>query len=87
MKSPEIQAAGLREGVAIVTGGSRGIGRAIVLMLASCGMDVNFTYRHNATAAKSSPAAEAKSLRGGGRGQQRGLRGIRGESSRSHRTD
>jgi len=57
MNSPDINAAGLREGVAIVTGGSRGIGRAIVLVLASCGMDVNFTYRHNADAAKEVIAA------------------------------
>ena len=51
MNSPDINDAGLREGVAIVTGGSRGIGRAIVQVLASCGMDVNFTYRSNANAA------------------------------------
>ena len=57
MNSPDINAAGLRDGVAIVTGGSRGIGRAIVLVLASCGMDVNFTYRHNAAAAKEVIAA------------------------------
>ena len=62
MNSPDINAAGLREGVAIVTGGSRGIGRAIVLMLASCGMDVNFTYRHNATA-----ASEVIAANGGGK--------------------
>jgi 3-oxoacyl-[acyl-carrier protein] reductase len=57
MNSPDINAAGLREGVAIVTGGSRGIGRAIVLLLASCGMDVNFTYRRNAAAANEVIAA------------------------------
>jgi 3-oxoacyl-[acyl-carrier protein] reductase len=61
MNSPDIHAAGLREGVAIVTGGSRGIGRAIVLMLASCGMDVNFTYRHNAAAANEVIAANSGS--------------------------
>lgn len=37
--------------VAIVTGGSRGIGRAIVRRLAAAGMEVIFTYRENATAA------------------------------------
>jgi 3-oxoacyl-[acyl-carrier protein] reductase len=37
--------------VAIVTGGSRGIGRAIVERLAADGADVTFFYRENATAA------------------------------------
>ncbi|MDP2905205.1 MAG: 3-oxoacyl-ACP reductase family protein [Candidatus Omnitrophota bacterium] len=36
---------------AIVTGGSRGIGREIVLMLAANGADVAFTYHSNAEAA------------------------------------
>jgi len=36
---------------AIVTGGSRGIGRAIALLLAAEGADVTFFYRGNATAA------------------------------------
>lgn len=42
---------GLKDGVAIVTGGSRGIGRAIAELLAAAGMDVTFTYRDNANAA------------------------------------
>jgi 3-oxoacyl-[acyl-carrier protein] reductase len=39
--------------VAVVTGGSRGIGRAIVLELASGGMKVAFTYHNNRQAADS----------------------------------
>jgi 3-oxoacyl-[acyl-carrier protein] reductase len=37
---------------AVVTGGSRGIGRAIVLRLATQGADVAFSYRGNEAAAK-----------------------------------
>jgi 3-oxoacyl-[acyl-carrier protein] reductase len=37
--------------VAVVTGGSRGIGRAIVERFARAGVEVHFTYIHNAEAA------------------------------------
>jgi NAD(P)-dependent dehydrogenase (short-subunit alcohol dehydrogenase family) len=42
---------------AIVTGGSRGIGRAIALLLAAEGADVTFFYRGNAEAAEQVLAA------------------------------
>jgi 3-oxoacyl-[acyl-carrier protein] reductase len=42
---------------AVVTGGSRGIGRAIALRLAEQGVDVAFSYRGNEAAAKETAAA------------------------------
>ncbi|HSO30775.1 MAG TPA: 3-oxoacyl-[acyl-carrier-protein] reductase [Candidatus Sulfomarinibacteraceae bacterium] len=42
---------------AIVTGGSRGIGRAIALRLATQGADLAFSYRGNAAAAEETAAA------------------------------
>ena len=42
---------------AVVTGGSRGIGRAIVLRLATQGADVAFSYRGNEAAAREVTAA------------------------------
>jgi 3-oxoacyl-[acyl-carrier protein] reductase len=51
MNAPAITDGGLAGGVAVVTGGSRGIGRAIVELLAEAGMDVCFTYRENSEAA------------------------------------
>jgi 3-oxoacyl-[acyl-carrier protein] reductase len=48
---------GLAGKVAIVTGGSRGIGRAIVLLLSAEGVDVTFFYRDNAVAAAEVVAA------------------------------
>lgn len=48
---------GLAGGVAIVTGGSRGIGRAVVEVLSAAGMKVTFTYRENSAAATEVTAA------------------------------
>ena len=55
--SEKFSDSGLSGGVAIVTGGSRGIGRAIVEILAASGMEVIFTYRDNAMAADAVLAA------------------------------
>jgi len=49
--------AGIAGKIAIVTGGSRGIGRAIVELLASEGADVTFFFRDNAAAANEVVAA------------------------------
>lgn len=62
MSDPDHFDAGLAGGVAIVTGGSRGIGRAIVERLAMAGMEVVFAYRENAAA-----AAEVMAIQSEGR--------------------
>jgi len=59
MSSPAIHDSGLTDKVAIVTGGSGGIGRAIVQVLAAAGMDVVFTYRGNAASVAEIAAANA----------------------------
>lgn len=51
MSSPTLTDSGLAGAVALVTGGSRGIGQAVVRTLAAAGMEVVFTYRENAAAA------------------------------------
>jgi 3-oxoacyl-[acyl-carrier protein] reductase len=57
MNAPTLTDSGLTGAVAIVTGGSRGIGRAIVQVLAAAGMEVVFTYRENSAAAAEVVAA------------------------------
>ena len=57
MNPPSLHDSGLTDKVAIVTGGSGGIGRAIVQVLAAAGMDVVFTYRVNAAAVAEISAA------------------------------
>jgi 3-oxoacyl-[acyl-carrier protein] reductase len=62
MNSPSLMDAGLDGGVAIVTGGSRGIGRAIVELLAAADMDVVLTYRQDSDAA-AQVVAEGRGLK------------------------
>src|SRR5204863_3428266 len=50
MNAPTLSDSGLEGSVAIVTGGSGGIGRAIVQMLGAAGMEVVFTYHRNSGA-------------------------------------
>ena len=56
----------LKDKVALVTGGSRGIGRAIVLMLAQAGCCVAFSYQKSVRAAR---ALEEEIKKNGGRCQ------------------
>jgi 3-oxoacyl-[acyl-carrier protein] reductase len=52
MNHPSVSEDGLAGAVALVTGGSRGIGEAVVRRLAAVGMEVIFTYRENRAAAE-----------------------------------
>jgi 3-oxoacyl-[acyl-carrier protein] reductase len=52
MKAPTLIDSGLAGRVALVSGGSRGIGRAVVETLAGAGMTVAFTYRKDVHAAR-----------------------------------
>ena len=61
--SPTMQPSGLAGKVALVTGGSRGIGRAVVEVFAREGANVTFFYRGNAAAAED----VVSTLRGEGR--------------------
>jgi 3-oxoacyl-[acyl-carrier protein] reductase len=61
MKQAMLTDSGLDGKIAIVTGGSRGIGRAIVELLAAHGADVTLFYRDNAAAAAEVVAAGAAS--------------------------
>jgi enoyl-[acyl-carrier protein] reductase III len=61
----------MRGKIALITGGGRGIGRAIVLRLAALGADVIVNYLRNADAAEQT-AAEARAL------------GVRAEALRGH---
>ncbi|EST38474.1 hypothetical protein N566_07200 [Streptomycetaceae bacterium MP113-05] len=58
------QSAGAARPVALVTGGSRGIGRAVVVRLAEDGYDIAFCYRSDSVAAEAAAkAAEAVGAR------------------------
>lgn len=57
MSGSRAEEAGFRNGIAVVAGGSGGLGRAICEKLAAQGVDVAFTYNRNAERAKAVAAA------------------------------
>ena len=63
---------------AIITGGSRGIGRAIVLALAERGVSVTFTYQKSAEGGRSPSEAAGREglLRKGGLPGRDGYRSL-----------
>ena len=85
----------LKGKTALVTGGSRGIGRAACLLLAEAGADVGFGYRLNRAAAELAPAARpvargrrppALRPRGGGAESAQHERDPHGRAHRSSST-
>lgn len=60
---PEFDSNNLRGQVAIVTGGSSGIGRAVALELATCGTDVAFCFLDAGAQARLDAQAVARKLR------------------------
>ena len=76
------QDAGIKGKVVLVTGGSRGIGRAIVDLFAAEGADVTFFYRNDSAAASETVAAAPCRRREGQRraGRRTRLAGLRGGS-------
>ena len=73
--------------VALVTGGGRGIGKAIALALAEDGADVAVNYRRDEDAAAETVAEIEKLGRRAARvrGVGRRLRGVRGDGRRGAR--
>ncbi|MEK9508884.1 SDR family NAD(P)-dependent oxidoreductase [Gaopeijia maritima] len=60
---PLMESRGLRGRVAIVTGGSRGIGRAVVTELAASGVDIAFTFLDDGGPARAEAQEVARQLR------------------------
>ena len=74
----------LKETVAVVTGGSRGIGRSVVKQMAAAGAKVVFSYASDLPAARSI-VAEVESAGGTPLRYRRDIRGARRPSPSSRR--